>query len=219
MKKAAKKKDVQEKSGLQEIKIRYQEDKMILALGKDEYYLDKMMAISLFGDTARLEFDKLSKGQLEDFSDLNTPEFVAKFQVAHAFYGNLPDAAKYLKIEAQRLRRWMADNYSQRQYNKIALYEGKFEYQEHYKKYREELFGEERIEKKKPFNPDLHMIDKIANLVMEKIGPRDIARRLKVDYDSYLSWFTARENQRKIDLIINNELAKRESLKRQEQEG
>jgi len=188
---------------MKEIKIIYERDRMIFELGSEQFFLKEEQANFLFGRSVGVRFEQLREGEKEDFSDLNTSNFIAKFTASYEFFGNTQSAAKYLKVDEQRLKRWMADNDSKRLYNKLAIYDGKFEYQEHYEKYRKELFGEEKKEEK-AFNPDLKMIDKIANLVMEKHGPREIAEKLQVDYGSFILWFTRKEPQKRIQLIIRN---------------
>ncbi len=189
---------------MKEIKISYERDRMIFELGNRQFFLKDEQASFLFGRNVGIRFEQLRADEREDFSDLNTSDFVAKFQVAHEFYGNLQGAAKYLKVDEQRLKRWMADNDSKKLYNKLAIYDGKFEYEESYNKYRKELFGEEKKEEEKPFNPDMKTIDKIANLVMKKHGPREIAEKLQVDYGSFILWFTRKEPHNRIQLIIRN---------------
>lgn len=217
MKKKIEKKAIQEKPESQEIKISYKQDRMIFELGDRQFFLKEEQANFLFGRNIGVRFEQLRADEREDFSDLNTPDFVAKFTVANEFYGNLQEAAKYLKVDEQRLKRWMSDNDSKGLYNKLAIYDGKFEYQESYNKYRNELFGEEKEEERKVFSPDMKTINKIAHLVMEKTGPRLIAEKLKIDYFSFSNWFTSKEPQQKIQLIINNEISRRQSLKGQEE--
>jgi len=216
MKKKIKEKVIQEKLGPQEIKISYEQDRMIFELGDKQFFLKEEQASFLFGRNVGIRFEQLRADEKEDFTDLNTSDFVAKFRAVNEFYGNLQEAAKYLKIDEQRLKRWAADNDSQRLYNKLAIHDGKFEYEESYKKYRKELFGEEKEEERKPFSPDIRTINKIADLVMEGSNPREIAKEIKVDYGSFISWFTSKEPQQRIQLIINNEISRKESLKNRE---
>lgn len=193
-----------EKKEPQEIKISYEQDRMIFELGDRQFFLKEEQANFLFGRSVGVRFEQLREGEKEDFSDLNTSNFIAKFTASYEFFGNTQGAAKYLKEDEQRLKRWMADNDSKRLHNKLTIYDGKFEYQESYKKYRLELFGEEKQGEQGPYNPDLRTIDKIADLVMKKYGPREIADKLQVDYSSFLPWFTSKEPQGRIQLIIRN---------------
>lgn len=198
------KKVIEEKPKAQEIKFKIELGRMIFDLGDRQFFLKEEEANFLFGRNVGVRFEQLREAEKEDFSDLNTSDFIAKFQVAHEFYGNLQGAAKYLKIDEQRLKRWMSDGESTRMHNKWVIYDGKFDHDESYKKYRLELFGEEKQAEQKPFNPDLRTIDKIADLVIKKYGPREIAEKMKVDYGSFLAWFTGKEAQSRIHLIMRN---------------
>ena len=203
MKEKIEKKVIQEKQDPQEIKFKIESGRMVFDMGDREYFLEEEQANFLFGRNIGIKFEQLRADEKEDFSDLNTSDFLAKFSVAHEFYGNFQDAAKYLRMDEHRLKRWLADNDSKRIYNKLVVYDGEFEYQESYKKYRLELFGEEKREEK-AFNPDLKMIDKIAGLVMKKHGPREIAKKLQIKYGSFINWFTRKEPQGRIENIIRN---------------
>ena len=203
MKKKIKEKVIQEKLGPQEIKISYEQDRMIFELGDRQFFLKEEQASFLFGRNVGIRFEQLRADEKEDFSDLNTSNFVAKYRAVNEFYRNLQSAVKYLKIDEQRLKRWIADNDSQRLQSKLIIYDGKFEYEESYKKYRKELFGEDK-EGATAFRPDLKMINKIANLAIEGLGPREIAKEIKVNYGSFLPWFTGKECDGAIKLARAN---------------
>jgi len=203
MKKKIKEKVIQEKLGPQEIKISYEQDRMIFELGDKQFFLKEEQASFLFGRNVGIRFEQLRADEKEDFTDLNTSDFVAKFHAVNDFYRNLQGAAKHLKIDEQRLKRWMADGDSSRLQNKLMIYDGKFEYEESYKKYRKELFGEDK-EEATAFRPDLKMINKIANLAIKGLGPREIAKEIKINYGSFLPWFTGKECDRAIKLAKAN---------------
>ena len=204
MKEKIEKKVIQEKQDPQEIKFKIESGRMVFDMGDREYFLEEEQANFLFGRNIGIKFEQLKADEKEDFSDLNTSDFIAKFQAAYEFYGNLQGAAKYLKADEKRLMGWMADNDSKKLNDKLTIYDGKFEYDESYKKYRLELFGEEKQMEQGPYNPDLRTINKIADLVIKKHGPREIAKKMKVDYGSFLPWFTSKESHDRIQLIMRN---------------
>lgn len=218
MKKKKEKEVIQEKPEPQEIKLKFELGRLVFELGDRQFFLKEEQANFLFGRNVGIRFEQLRADEREDFSDLNTSDFIAKFTIANEFYGSLPGTVKYLKVDDKRLRRWMSDNYSTGLFNKLTIYDGNAEYQESCKKYRAELFGEEKKEEIKPFNPDMKMINKIAHLVMKKYSPRRIAEKLKFDYGPFIGWLTSAEPQRRIQNIISNEISRRESLKNREKD-
>jgi len=187
----------------QEIKFKIEAGRIVFDMGDREYFMGQEQAGFLFGENVVNRFKQLWRDELEDFSDFNTSDFIAKFAVADEFYESLQDVAKYLKVDEQKLRRWMSDTESRKLHNKLSIYDGKHQHQAAYKKYRLELFGDETAEIEY-YNPDMKAIRKIADLVLKKDGPKEIAKKMKVEYGAFLKWFTSKEPQDKIQNYMRN---------------
>jgi len=197
MKKGTKKKAIQENLEPQEIKFKFESGRMIFEMGDRQFFLSEKQ-----GREVSFRVEQLRTLQEEDFSKMNTKDFMAKFDVTYEHFDNLEDTAKFLKIDSTKLRRWMNQDGREKE---DALHSGPTdEFGKLKEAYKREFFGEEKREEIKSFNPDMKMIDKIANFVMKKYGPREISKRLRVDYGSFINWFTRGEPQKRIQHIIRN---------------
>lgn len=200
----------------QKIEIKYEPGKMVFNVNGNEFYIDEQEANYIFGRPVQIAFESIAGRREEDFSDLNTREFIAKFQVVSSHLRHLNDTAKFLKVDPMRLRNWINSETGKKTINNYLKMP---EMSRLMKKFKEELFPgdleeEEKEEKSWP-GPNSSVGKKVAVMLLEGSGPREIAEKLKVSYDKFLSWYTCKAIQQSLMRMRNEEAGKR----RQEQQG
>ena len=149
---------------------------MFKADGRELFYIDREDALFLFGTRpVEIEFEKLA-GTIDNFDDLNTPDFLARFQVAYAHFGNIDQTAKFLGQKTVRLGRWLADDSRKWRNQQI----GTEEHSRLMEKYRNEYFPPE-VPKAKEKSTKLDL-KKVATMLDKKMSLNDIADSLGFKY-------------------------------------
>ena len=188
---------------MKKITISYENGGMIFVLGEDEYYMAEAEARLLFGNHIAHNFR-------ESFDEWNRDvNFIARFQVAlEHFFNDADKVAKFLKLDVMKLRRWIGQGGEQKL--ETTRQGGLDEFPALKKRLKEELFPESEIKEPEPFYPNLKQISKITKMVIDGLGPREIAKQLGVDYSEYSAWVLTRQGNKMIEIERNKIINKRD---------
>lgn len=184
---------------MKKITISYENGEMIFKLGEDKYCMDQAQATLLFGNHIAHNFR-------ESFDEWNQDvNFIARFDVAKThFFGDIEKVAKFLKLDELKLRRWIGQGGQKKLETEMRMsLDG---YGTLKAKIETELFPpepEQKGKKSKPsFPTSMKQIRTAAQMVMQKMPPREIAKALKVPYGEYIDWISTKTGGAEIEKTI-----------------
>jgi len=200
------KKEKPKTSKAQEIKIRYEPDRMIFEVEGKEFYLLRDKANFLFKQEVELEFQRVNDED-DDFREFETVESLALFSFHSRRHLLVKEIAKELNFPVDKYLHWLnlraATIKRLIRANKYAI-----------DKRVEELERENPLpepKKEKEFWPDSlgSTGKKVAIMLLDGLGPREIAENLKVPYGQFYKWYQHKDVMRTLMRLRNEEAEER----------
>lgn len=204
--KKAKKKNPQEALEPQKIEYRFTPDRMIFSFDGREFYLPREKAGFLFGRNTELEFEK-ANNEDEDFSAFEKVENLALLEFYSKRQMPIREIAKELNFPVDKYVRWL----NRKSAGITRLMKSfKMEIDKRVAELdKENPLPEPKEEKKFWPDPGSSTGKKVAVMLLDGLGPREIAQKLKASYGPFLKWYGNKENQNWIMRMRNEEAEKR----------
>ena len=207
------KKETQKTFG--QISFRFHPDRMTFYFNGHELFLSRSQACFLFGKNVQLEFEKATNED-DDFSAFETVESLALFSFNSKRHIPNRKIAKKLNFPAAKYLRWI-NREAGRINSLIKSRQGEIN------KRVQEFEAQDPLPeptKERDYWPDVRASTgrKVAVMLLDDLGPREIAKRLKVPYSQFLKWFSDKIVMQNL-MIIRNEEAGNRARKNKEIKG
>jgi len=200
------KKKINGSPGPQPINYRFTSDEMIFKVGDGEFCLNRGTASFLFGRNVEIEFEK-ANNQDDDFSEFEKLENLVLFRFYSRRQLLVKEIAKELNFPVDKYLRWSNLRAAMitrlMRINKYAI-----------DKRVEELERENplpEVKKEPEFWPDSlgSTGKKVGIMLLDGLGPREIAKSLKVPYGNFFKWYGHKDVMRNLMRLRNEEADKR----------
>jgi len=190
----------------QPINYRFTSDKMIFSIDGKEFYLLRDKANFLFKREVELEFEK-ANNQDDDFSAFEKLENLALFSFYSRRHLLVKEIATKLGFPVDKYLRWS-------NLRTAAITRLMKAYQFEINKRVEELERENplpEVKKEPEFWPDSlgSTGKKVGIMLLDGLGPREIAKSLKVPYGNFFKWYGHKDVMRNLMRLRNEEADKR----------